>query len=91
MIETLGIVASVVIPFFNIPLILRIRRRGSSGDISMVWTAGVWVCSLLMLPEGLASPHLPFKLFAIVNLALFSVVVWHVLKYRRRCPEAPSV
>lgn len=82
MIETLGIVVGVITPFFNIPLVLKIRRRKSSSDISMTWTAGIWLCALLMLPVGLVSKDLAFKCFTIVNFALFSTVAWHVLRYR---------
>jgi hypothetical protein len=43
-------VSAVLMPFFDIPLIARIIRRKSSEDISLVWTFGIWVCILGMLP-----------------------------------------
>ncbi len=83
MIMTLGMLAAVVLPFFNIPLMLRMRRRKSSDDISLIWTIGIFCCVLLMLPSAMLSEDLTFKLFAIVNTVSFSGVVYHVLKYRK--------
>ena len=44
MIKTPGVASGILMPFFNIPLIVRIIRRGSSDDISLVWAARVWIC-----------------------------------------------
>jgi len=82
MIETIGIVASAVVPLFNIPLIVKIRRRRSSSDISLAWTAGVWICALLMLPAGIISSSTAFRLYCIVNFVLFSAVAYCVARYR---------
>ena len=83
MIITLGILAAVILPFFNIPLMVRIHQRKSSSDISIVWTIGIFSCMLLMLPSAILSEDLIFKLFAIVNAILFSGVVYYVVKYRK--------
>ncbi|MCQ9208574.1 MAG: hypothetical protein NG712_04265 [Omnitrophica bacterium] len=83
MIITLGILAAVILPFFNIPLMVRIHQRKSSKDISLVWTVGIFTCALLMLPSAIISKDLVFKLFAIMNVILFSGVVYHVVKYRK--------
>lgn len=82
MIETIGMIAAIVLPFWNIPLILRIERRRSSDDISLLWAAGVFVCLLLMLPSGLTSADRVFKLFSIINIVFFGAVVVQVLRYR---------
>lgn len=84
MIRTLGLIAAVVLPFWNIPLILRIARRRSSGDLSRWWAAGVLACILLMLPAALASPDAIFKVFSVLNAAFFSVVVIQIFRYHRR-------
>lgn len=84
MIETLGMVAAVTLPLWNIPLILRILERKSSNDISLAWAYGVFVTLLAMLPAALVSDDLVFKVFNIVNLAIFSVVVVMVVRYRRK-------
>ena len=83
MVTILGVLAAVALPFFNISLMLRISRRKSSGDISLVWTYGVFTCVLLMLPSAIVSEDIVFKLFSIANTILFSGVVYHVVKYRR--------
>ena len=82
MIKTLGLIAAVVLPFWNIPLIIRISRRKSSQDISLWWTLGVFVCLLLMLPSGLVSTDPVFKLFSVVNIILFGAVVIQVIRYQ---------
>ena len=82
MIETIGVIAAVVLPLWNIPLIIRIGRRRSSKDLSLWWTVGVFVCLLLMLPSGLTSTDLVFKVFSVVNIILFGAVVIQVIRYR---------
>ncbi len=82
MTKILGLIAAVILPFWNIPLILHIARRGSSKDISLVWALGVFVCLVGMLPSGLASADSVFKAFTVVNFVLFSAVVIQVLRYR---------
>ena len=82
MIDWLGAAAACILPLCNIPLILKIRQRKSSKDVSLVWTFGVWICLLLMLPAGLRSADPIFRLFSITNVAMFSAVVVQVLRYR---------
>jgi len=81
-VENISLVASVVMPLFNIPLIVKIVRRRSSEDISMSWVMGVWICALLMAPSGLTSQDLVFRCFNIVNLVTFTGVVIAVWRYR---------
>lgn len=81
--ENIGLVASIVMPFFNIPLIIRIIRRRSSEDISIFWVMGVWICALLMAPSGFSSKDIVWRSYNIVNLILFSGVVIAVWKYRK--------
>ncbi len=81
MIEMVGMIAAVVLPFWNIPLVVRIQHRRSSDDISLAWALGVLVCLLGMLPSGLRSPDPVFRAFTVVNLSLFSAVVVQVLRY----------
>lgn len=83
-IETLGLIAAVVLPFWNIPLIVRMIKRKSSRDISLWWALGVWVCLLLMAPSGFTSPDIVWRTFNIVNIVLFSVVVVVTLMYREK-------
>ena len=81
-IENVGLVAAVVMPLWNIPLIVKIVRRKSSADISMSWVMGVWICALLMAPSGVTSADLVFRCFNIVNLVTFTGVVIAVWRYR---------
>jgi uncharacterized protein with PQ loop repeat len=39
-VERIGLVASIMMPLWNIPLIVKIVRRRSSSDISMSWLLG---------------------------------------------------
>ena len=82
MMQTLGLIAAVALPFWNIPLIIRISRRKSSKDLSLPWAFGVLGCILLMLPSSLASPDLIFRVFGVVNAVLFTAVVIQILRYR---------
>ena len=80
-IKIVGVAASVVLPLFNIPLILKIRRRGSSKDFSLTWTFGIMGCTLLMMPSVLITPDIVFKAFGIINFISFSTVMFYILKY----------
>ena len=81
MIRTVGLVAGIALPFWNIPLILRIQQRKSSKDISLPWAVGVLACIYLMLPSAMVSPDAVFKVFSLVNTAFFTVVVIQVVRY----------
>ncbi len=83
-----GLIAAVVLPLWNIPLIVRIVRRRSSRDISLSWAVGVWVCFLLMAPSGLRSSDPVWRTFNVMNIVLFTGVVAVTLKYRRPSAEA---
>ena len=85
-IKIVGVVASVVLPLFNIPLVLKIRKRGSSNDYSLTWTFGILGCLLLMLPSALLTPDIVFKVFGIINLVTFLIVVFYILKYHSHKP-----
>jgi len=82
-IERVGMVAGVALPFFNIPLIIKLIKRKSSKDLSLSWALGVWICIVLMTPQALRSQDITFRLFGIVNIIFFSAVAFFVLKYRR--------
>ncbi len=82
LIDSVGLVAAVSLPLFNIPLIVRIVKRRSSQDLSLVWVLGVWICIVLMFPSGIRSEDLVWKVFNIVNITFFTMVVLVTLKYR---------
>ncbi len=83
-VEKIGMISAISLPFFNIPLILRLIQRKRSEDFSLSWTLGVWVCIILMTPHALKSTDATFRVFGVVNLIFFSAVVFFILKYRRR-------
>ena len=80
--ETIGMVAAVVLPLWNIPLIMRIIKRKSSRDISLWWALGVWVCFLFMAPSGFASADPVWRIFNITNMILFTLVMAVTVIYR---------
>ena len=82
-----GAIAGFILPFFNIPLIIRIVQRKSSADLSLVWVGGVWVCIILMSPAALTSDDLAFKAFGWTNLIFFTAVAFVAFKYREREPS----
>jgi uncharacterized protein with PQ loop repeat len=82
--KTIGMVAGVSMPLFNIPLIVRIVRRKTSKDISLSWVIGVWVCMVLMMPSSLVSKDMVLKSFSISNVFFFSIVVLVVVIYHNR-------
>jgi uncharacterized protein with PQ loop repeat len=81
MIQILGMVSGIMMPFFNLPLMLRIIRRRSSQDISLVWVVGVWFCVMGLLPSSLQSPDPILFAFGVVNALLFSGVFFSVLYF----------
>lgn len=85
-IKIVGVVASVILPLFNIPLILKIRKTGSSKDFSLTWTFGIMGCTLLMFPSVLLTNDIVFKAFGIINIVTFSIVMFYILKYHSHEP-----
>ncbi len=81
-IETVGMIAAIVLPLWNIPLILHIGKRKSSHDVSLWWAFGVFSCMLLMLPSALISPDPIYKIFSILNTTLFGSLVVQIVRYR---------
>jgi len=83
LINTLGLIGGIVLPFFSLPLVLKIVQRRSSKDISMTWAVGVWSCLVIMAPSGFTSEDIVWRIFNILNLFLFSGVLFVTVKYRK--------
>ena len=81
-IDTIGLIVAIILPLWNIPLVVNIIKRKSSRDISLWWALGVWVCMLLMAPSGFTSQDVVWKTFSLVNLILFTVVVIVTVRFR---------
>lgn len=75
--------AAVTLPLFDISLIMRILRRKSSADISLIWATGMWACSVLMAPSAFISGDRTAIGFNIVNVVMLSAVFAAVVKYRK--------
>ena len=80
--KTIGLIAGIVLPLFNIPLIIKIIKRKSSKDISLMWALGVWICIILMSPSAFTSKDIVFRIFSYINVTMFTWVVITVLRYR---------
>ena len=83
-IQKIGLIAGVVLPLFNIPLIVRLWRRKRAEDLSVTWAVGVWVCIVLMTPQALRSTDVAFRAYGIVNILFFTVVAFQIVWYRRK-------
>lgn len=83
MMAKIALIAAVILPLWNIPLIYRIEKRRSSRDISPYWAFGVWGCMITMFPSALGSSDLVYKTFSIVNMLFFSMVVIEVVRFRK--------
>lgn len=81
--QTLGLIAAIVLPLWNLPLIFRIIKRKSSKDLSLWWAWGVWVCLGLMVPSGFYSLDVVWRTFSLLNFILFSVVFVVTLIYQK--------
>jgi len=83
MVQKIALIAAIILPFWNIPLIVRIIKRKSSRDISIYWAVGVWVCLALMAPTSFVSVDIVWKVFSIINFVFFSGVLITVLAFRK--------
>ena len=83
LIDQVALVAGVILPLFNIPLIRRIIKRKSSQDLSLCWVLGVWTCIVLMAPSGVRSEDIVWRVFNYVNVVLFTFVMIVTVKYRK--------
>ncbi|MFA5388798.1 MAG: hypothetical protein WC312_03470 [Candidatus Omnitrophota bacterium] len=75
MLEKIALIASILLPLFNIPLIVRIIKRRSSKDLSLFWAIGIWACFLAMFPTGVQSPDMVYRTFTYVNFFFFTLVM----------------
>ena len=83
LIQNIGLVSAIILPFWNIPLIVKMMRRRSSRDISLAWAVGVWVCTMLLFPSAMMSKDMIWRTFNIINAILFTVVFVMVIRFRK--------
>ena len=83
MLKTIGFWAAVILPLWDIPLMVRIIQRKSSQDISLGWIFGLWASSVLMAPSAfIAGDHVAMG-FNAVNVTMLTAVLIVVFKYRK--------
>ena len=81
--KTIGFWAAVILPLWDIPLIVRVIQRKSSQDISMGWAVGIWFTSVLMAPSAFISGDKMAIGFNTVNVIMLTAVLIVVFKYRK--------
>jgi uncharacterized protein with PQ loop repeat len=81
--ETIGLWAGIILPLWDIPLIVRIIQRKSSADISVIWMWGLWGSSVLMAPIAFVKHNTNAIAFNIVNVVTLTVLLIYVLKYHQ--------
>jgi len=84
LVQILGFFSSIALPFFNIPLMIRLVKRRSSEDLSLVWVLGVFFCLVGMLPAGFQSSDPIFRIFSFLNWFFFSGVTFLTLYFKRK-------
>ena len=83
MLKTIGIWAAIILPLWDIPLIIRVIKRKSSQDISMAWAVGIWATAVLMTPSAIISGDVQAIGFNVMNLTMLTGVMIVVIKYRK--------
>jgi len=84
MMQKIALIASIILPLWNIPLIIRIIKRRSSKDLSIYWAIGVWICFLAMFPSGIKSQDIVYRTFTMVNFFFFSIVASCTIFFHNR-------
>jgi uncharacterized protein with PQ loop repeat len=81
--KTIGLWAAIILPLWDIPLIVRVLQRKSSQDISLVWAVGIWITSVLMAPSAFISGDKLAIGFNTMNVIMLTGVLIVAVKYRK--------
>ena len=65
------------------PLMVRVIKRKSSQDISLVWIFGLWISSVLMAPSAFISGDKLAVGFNTMNVVMLTGVMAVTIKYRK--------
>ena len=84
MMQKIALIASIMLPLWNIPLIVRIIKRRSSKDLSLYWAIGVWLCFLAMFPMGIKSPDIVYRTFTYINFFFFTLVMVFTVLFHKQ-------
>jgi uncharacterized protein with PQ loop repeat len=82
-VKTIGLWAATILPLWDIPLIVRIVRRKSSQDISLIYAVGIWVTSVMMAPSAFVSGDKLAMGFNTMNVIMLTAVMAVTIKYRK--------
>jgi len=82
-VKTIGFWAAVILPLWDIPLIVRVVRRKSSQDISLIWAVGIWVAAVLMAPSAFIKADRIAIGFNVMNVVMLTGVLIVTIKYRK--------
>ena len=83
MFKTVGFWAAVILPLWDIPLMVHVIKRKSSEDISLGWAFGLWLSSVLMAPSSFLAGDRVAMGFNVVNVIVLTGVLIVVFKYRK--------
>jgi hypothetical protein len=81
--KTIGFWAGIIMPLWDIPLIVRVVQRRSAQDISKSWIVGLWITSVLMTPSAFIASDKMAIGFNVVNVTMLTAVLIVVIKYRK--------
>ncbi len=81
--KTIGLWAATILPLWDIPLIVRIVRRKSSQDISLIYAVGIWVTAVMMAPSAFVSGDKLAIGFNTMNVIMLTAVMIVTIKYRK--------
>jgi uncharacterized protein with PQ loop repeat len=81
--KTVGFWAGVMLPLWDIPLIVRVVKRKSSEDISLIWAVGLWITSVMMTPNAFITGDKLAMGFDTMNVLMVTVVMIVTIKYRK--------
>ena len=81
--KTIGFWAGVMLPLWDIPLIVHVIKRKSSQDISLIWAVGIWITSVMMAPSAFMKNDVLAIGFNIMNVLMLTGVMVVTIKYRK--------
>ncbi len=83
-IKDLGTASSMVVPLFHIPLILKLYKKKSSQEWSVISVCGFWISTLGIQPWAMMTSDKALTILNSLSLLFISVEVVLVLRYRMK-------
>jgi len=82
-VKTIGLWAAIILPLWDIPLIVRVVKRKSSQDISLIWAIGIWITAVMLAPSAFLSGDKMAIGFNTMNVIMLTGVMIVTIKYRK--------